>query len=177
MCSETDSEPESELATVSTLTAFARSSAKRPSQGTLRWAVDTLATLDFRLLRQVCRRRLIYCSREPVCRIPPSMVSFKIVLPRYSSCSTMCCSKIQQWTIRAISSQMLPLYVRHNRVHSFVPAHLYIKSSHRSCIFSFSIAGCFVSSQREIFHRALHPRRLYAGWTSFWQSLATSWHL
>lgn len=57
--SETDSEPEPELATdtVSSLTAFARLSATRPSQArTVSWAVDTLATLDFRLVRKVCHR-------------------------------------------------------------------------------------------------------------------------
>lgn len=58
--SETDSEPEPELVTdtVSSLTAFARLSATRLShtptgQGTVSWAVDTLATLDFRLVRKV----------------------------------------------------------------------------------------------------------------------------
>ncbi|KAH0838421.1 hypothetical protein J3R83DRAFT_6728 [Lanmaoa asiatica] len=57
--SETDSEPEPELApdTVSSLTTFAHLSATRPdqvptSQGTVSWAVDTLAMLDFRLVRK-----------------------------------------------------------------------------------------------------------------------------
>ncbi|KAG9314489.1 hypothetical protein JVU11DRAFT_5286 [Chiua virens] len=59
--SETDSEPESELLTesISTLARFAHLSATRPDPGltsrdtsTVRWAVDTLATLDFRLVRK-----------------------------------------------------------------------------------------------------------------------------
>ncbi|KAF8559216.1 hypothetical protein OG21DRAFT_712038 [Imleria badia] len=59
--SETDSEPEPVLATdaVSSLTAFAHLSATRPDRpgptgqsGTVSWAVDTLATLDFRLVRK-----------------------------------------------------------------------------------------------------------------------------
>lgn len=52
--SETDSEPEFATDTVSNLTAFARLSAMRSGQGTVSWAVDTLATLDFRLVRKVC---------------------------------------------------------------------------------------------------------------------------
>lgn len=56
--SETDSDPEPELATdtVSSLTAFAHLSATRPGQCTVGQAVDTLATLDFRLVRKVCYR-------------------------------------------------------------------------------------------------------------------------
>lgn len=61
--SETDSDPEPELATdtISSLTAFAHLSAKRPGQGpvgqcTVSRAVNTLATLDFRLVRKVRHR-------------------------------------------------------------------------------------------------------------------------
>lgn len=57
--SETDSDSEPVLAadTVSSLTAFAHLSTTRPGptdQPTVSWAVDTLATLDFRLVRKVC---------------------------------------------------------------------------------------------------------------------------
>lgn len=62
--SETDSDSESVLPTdaVSSLAAFARLSATRQSdptaQPTISWAVDTLATLDFRLVRKVCHHTI-----------------------------------------------------------------------------------------------------------------------